>query len=107
LQTYHTAFSIPEFPIHFSSSTQEKMASDKGNANNIGACTNSNQSTSLDKKPNNTKGGTNDNLGKTLAQRALYGSHNHRVGGRKITNSSARSQPSRLSKVSLGEDSVG
>lgn len=81
------------------------MASEKGNANNIDACTNSNQSTSLDKKPN-TKGTTNDNLVKTLAQRALYGSHNHRVGGRKITNSSARSLPSRLSKVSLGEDSA-
>lgn len=81
------------------------MASEKGNANNIDACTNSNQSTSLDKKPN-TKGTTNNNLGKTLAKRALYGSHNHRVGGRKITNRSARSLPSRLSKVSLGEDSA-
>ncbi|KAG2726969.1 hypothetical protein I3760_01G138000 [Carya illinoinensis] len=83
------------------------MASEKANANgsDLDARTSSNQATTIDKKPD-TKGAANSNLGKALAQRALYGSHNRRVGGRKITNSGARLLPSRLSKVSLGEDSA-
>lgn len=81
------------------------MASEKANANDLDACTSSNQAKSSDKKPN-TKGTTNTNLGKALAQIALSGSQNHRVGRKKFANSSAKSLPSRLSKVSLAEDSV-
>uniref|UniRef100_A0A2N9EMT5 Uncharacterized protein n=1 Tax=Fagus sylvatica TaxID=28930 RepID=A0A2N9EMT5_FAGSY len=76
------------------------MASEKANA-----CTSSNQTKSSDEKPN-TKATTCSNLEKALAQRALSGSHNHRVGRRKFANSGAKLQPSRLSKVSLAEDSV-
>lgn len=81
------------------------MASDKANAKELDACTSSNQAVSLDKK-HGTKETTNSNYGKALVQRALYGSHNRRVGGRKMTNGSARLLPSRLSKVSMGEDSA-
>ncbi|KAJ1375988.1 hypothetical protein SESBI_50438 [Sesbania bispinosa] len=47
------------------------------------------------------------NLGKELARRAILRSHLRRNGRRKTaTNNSVKSLPSRLSKVSLGEDSA-
>lgn len=42
------------------------------------------------------------NFGKALAHRALYGSSSRRA--RKDTTSNARTLPSRLSKVSLADD---
>ncbi|KAK7303721.1 hypothetical protein RJT34_14634 [Clitoria ternatea] len=48
---------------------------------------------------------TKSNMGKELARRALLRSHLRKNGRRKTANS-AKSLPSRLSKVSLGEDSA-
>ncbi|KAG4946268.1 hypothetical protein JHK87_042275 [Glycine soja] len=50
---------------------------------------------------------TKSNMGKELARRALLRSHLRKNGRRKVASSnSAKSLPSRLSKVSLGEDSA-
>lgn len=50
---------------------------------------------------------TKYNMGKELARRALLRSHLRKNGRRKVASSnSAKSLPSRLSKVSLGEDSA-
>ncbi|KAI9122749.1 hypothetical protein K1719_005638 [Acacia pycnantha] len=45
------------------------------------------------------------NMGKELARRALLRSHQRRNGRRKVANNSVKSLPSRLSKVSLADDS--
>lgn len=73
------------------------MASEKANARDLEVSTKSNQAT----QPTTS----NPNFGKALVRRALYRSHNHRGHGRKVTNTGARLLPSRLSKVSLAEDS--
>ncbi|CAL9116401.1 unnamed protein product [Musa acuminata var. zebrina] len=39
-----------------------------------------------------------------VAQRALFGSHRRRVGGRKVGAGDGKSHPSRLSKVSAADD---
>ncbi|CAJ1963286.1 unnamed protein product [Sphenostylis stenocarpa] len=49
---------------------------------------------------------TKSNMGKELARRALLRSHLRKNGRRKVASNSAKSLPSRLSKVSLGEDSA-
>ncbi|KDP27878.1 hypothetical protein JCGZ_18958 [Jatropha curcas] len=79
------------------------MASEKANVVDLDACTSNKIATAADKKPN-MKGTGNNNFEKVLAQRALFGSQNHRVKGRKVVKSSSRSLPSRLSKVSLADD---
>ncbi|KAF2289116.1 hypothetical protein GH714_028993 [Hevea brasiliensis] len=81
----------------------EHMASDKAIVVDLDACTSNKQATVADKKPN-MKGAGNSNFEKALAQRALFGSHNHRVKGRKTVNNGARLSPSRLSKVSLADE---
>ncbi|KAJ0092331.1 hypothetical protein Patl1_24944 [Pistacia atlantica] len=52
-----------------------------------------------------TTGASNSNFGKAVARRAVSGSRKRRVHGRKVATGDARSLPSRLSKVSLAEDS--
>ncbi|KHN12907.1 hypothetical protein D0Y65_023118 [Glycine soja] len=49
---------------------------------------------------------TKYNMGKELARRALLRSHLRKNGRRKVASNGAKSLPSRLSKVSLGEDSA-
>nr|KYP47284.1 hypothetical protein KK1_031076 [Cajanus cajan] len=51
-------------------------------------------------------GTTKSNMGKELARRALLRSHLRKNGRRKVASNSAKSLPSRLSKVSLGDDSA-
>ncbi|EEF43047.1 conserved hypothetical protein [Ricinus communis] len=82
------------------------MASEKFIVIDLDACTSSKQATVADKKPS-TKSSGNPKFEKALAQRALFGSQSHRTKGRKIINNGARMSPSRLSKVSLAEESVG
>ncbi|KAJ0034411.1 hypothetical protein Pint_24404 [Pistacia integerrima] len=53
-----------------------------------------------------TTGASNSNFGKAVARRAVSGSRKRRVHGRKVATGDARSLPSRLSKVSLAEDST-
>lgn len=53
-----------------------------------------------------TNGATKSNMGKELARRALLRSRLCKNGRRKVAGNSAKSLPSRLSKVSLGEDSA-
>ncbi|KAH7573502.1 hypothetical protein JRO89_XS03G0160800 [Xanthoceras sorbifolium] len=77
------------------------MASEKDNARDLEASTSSNQAI----QPN-TKGASNSNVGKALARRVISGSHNRRSHGRKVAYIGARMLPSRLSKVSLAEDST-
>ncbi len=79
------------------------MASEEDIVVDLDACTSNKQVTEADKKPN-TKGAGNSNFEKALARRALFGSHNHRVKGRKIVNNGERLSPSRLSKVSLADE---
>lgn len=81
------------------------MASEQANDGDMDACTSNKQALLQDKKPN-TKGASNSNFEKALAQRALFGSQNHRIKGRKGVNNCAIKLPSRLSKVSLAEDSA-
>lgn len=81
----------------------EDMAAEKIMVVDLDACTTHKQVTEADNKPN-TKGAGNSNYEKALAQRALFGSHNHRVKARKFTKNGARLSPSRLSKVSLAEE---
>lgn len=81
------------------------MASNKeNNAKDLEATTSSNQLNLQGKKPN-TEGTTSSNLEKALPKRACFGSQHRRVGGRRSVNYSIRPLPSRLSKVSLAEDS--
>jgi len=49
---------------------------------------------------------TKSNMGKELAWRALLRSRQRKNGRRKVASNSAKSLPSRLSKLSLGEDSA-
>lgn len=79
------------------------MASSKANAVDLEACTSSNQENLQEKKPN-TKGSTSSNMEKALVKRALFGSRQRQVAGRRNSNNSVRSLPSRLSKVSLAEE---
>ncbi|CAL1397347.1 unnamed protein product [Linum trigynum] len=82
-------------------------SADKGNAGDQEAACTSNKQASLptDKKPN-TKATGNSGFERALAQRALFRSHTHKVKGRKVANNIARTLPSRLSKVSLADDSA-
>lgn len=77
------------------------MASEKANARDLEASTSNNQAV----QPN-TKSASNSNVGKAVARRAVSGSQHRKSKGRKVANSSARMLPSRLSKVSLAEDST-
>lgn len=71
--------------------------------------TSSNQTIDLseDQKPPNAQGSKHSNLGRAIAYRALFGSCHRRgsVGHRKTANNDARLLPSRLSKISLSENS--
>lgn len=81
------------------------MASNKANnAKDLEASTSSNQLNLKERKPN-TEGAASTNMEKALAKRALFGSQHRRVGGRRSANCIIRQLPSRLSKVSLAEDS--
>ncbi|KAI6692959.1 hypothetical protein NL676_020669 [Syzygium grande] len=51
-----------------------------------------------------SEGASSSNLGKVLVQRALFGSHRRRFGGKKSLSEAVKSLPSRLSKVSLAEE---
>lgn len=53
-------------------------------------------------QPADSKEQRKSSFGKALAHRALYGSSSRR--GRKDTTNNARTLPSRLSKVSLADD---
>ncbi|KAJ4722070.1 hypothetical protein OWV82_005633 [Melia azedarach] len=75
------------------------MASEKANAGDLETSTKDNQAI----QPN-TNGTSNSSFGKALARRALSGSHHRRGHGRKVANTGARLLPSRLSKVSLAEE---
>ncbi|XP_027339509.1 uncharacterized protein LOC113853210 [Abrus precatorius] len=79
------------------------MASEKASSKELD--TNSNQGIISEEIPT-TNGTTKSNMGKELARRALLRSHLRKNGRRKTANNSAKSLPSRLSKVSLGEDSA-
>nr|AFK34067.1 unknown [Lotus japonicus] len=78
------------------------MASEKTSSTT--ASSSSNLRISSEETPATTK----YNLEKELARRAILRSHLRRNGRRKIAsnNNSAKSLPSRLSKVSLEEDSA-
>ncbi|KAK7329514.1 hypothetical protein VNO77_23684 [Canavalia gladiata] len=79
------------------------MASEKASSREFG--TSNNQGISSEQGPT-TNGTTKSNMGKELARRALLRSHLRKNGRRKVANYSAKSLPSRLSKVSLEEDSA-
>ena len=81
------------------------MASEQANPRIPDACTSSNQATVAERTTNaNSK--SSSSFGKALAQRAVFRSHRRQmVGGKKSTSNEAKSLPSRLSKVSLAEDS--
>ena len=80
------------------------MSSDKAYSRELDNTTSSstNQGNSSEEFPTTAK----SNVGKELARRALLRSHQRRNGKRKIASNSAKSLPSRLSKVSLGDDSA-
>jgi hypothetical protein len=79
----------------------EEMSSEKANVGDLNASTSNKQAI----LPNKTPSTSNSNFEKVLAQRALFGSRNYRTKGRKIKNNGANMLPSRLSKVSLADDS--
>ncbi|KAL9401963.1 hypothetical protein Peur_005812 [Populus x canadensis] len=79
----------------------EEMSSEKANVGDLNASTSNKQAI----LPNKTPSTSNSNFEKVLAQRALFGSRNYRTRGRKIKNNGANLLPSRLSKVSLADDS--
>ncbi|WCJ23381.1 hypothetical protein M5689_005408 [Euphorbia peplus] len=73
----------------------------------LDACTSNKQSTTTTDKKGKSKGAVkSSSFEKALAYRALYGSHNSRSKSRNVTNYGTRLSPSRLSKVSLADDSV-
>ncbi|KAJ6318185.1 hypothetical protein OIU76_013681 [Salix suchowensis] len=82
----------------------EVMSSEKANAGDLNASSSNKQAVLPEAMPS-TKSTSNFNFEKVLAQRALFGSRNHRTKGRKIKNNGANLLPSRLSKVSLADDS--
>ncbi|KAJ4848411.1 hypothetical protein Tsubulata_032782 [Turnera subulata] len=82
------------------------MAPENGNVGDLDGCSSSEQAThQKERKPNTIVTG-NPNYDKVLAQRALLGSRKRRGKSRKMVNHEARSLPSRLSKVSLADESV-
>ncbi|KAK7264681.1 hypothetical protein RJT34_32291 [Clitoria ternatea] len=74
------------------------MASKKGSVREPDSC--SNQVNYLE------DGKTKSNMEKEVARRALLRSYLRRNGRKKMANNSAKLLPSRLSKVSLAEDSA-
>lgn len=80
------------------------MASEKVGSREFDSSSNSKQGISMEEMPA-TNGTIKSNMGKELARRALLRSHLRRNMRRKIANNSVKSLPSRLSKVSLAEDS--
>ncbi|KAJ6768556.1 hypothetical protein OIU74_022253 [Salix koriyanagi] len=80
------------------------MSSEKANAGDLNASSSNKQAVLPETMPS-TKSTSNFNFEKVLAQRALFGSRNHRTKGRKIKNNGTNFLPSRLSKVSLADDS--
>ncbi|CAK7326398.1 unnamed protein product [Dovyalis caffra] len=95
---------LPHSPPPFQVCILEEMASEKANVGDLNASTSSKQGIPSEKMPS-MKSTSNSNIEKALAQRALFGSRNHRTKGRKIKNSGAGLLPSRLSQVSLADDS--
>ncbi|KAJ4968867.1 hypothetical protein NE237_015568 [Protea cynaroides] len=59
----------------------------------------------LTENPSNTQPTAHCHLGRTVAQRAILGRNRRRIGSR-TWNNEAKSLPSRLSKVSLSDDSA-
>ncbi|KAF5198078.1 Heparan-alpha-glucosaminide n-acetyltransferase [Thalictrum thalictroides] len=57
-------------------------------------------------KSTNAESMPQSHVGRSVAQRALYGSNRRRIGNRKGTNNDKRSLPSRLSKVSLADNAT-
>ncbi|KAJ6726489.1 hypothetical protein OIU79_004602 [Salix purpurea] len=91
-------------PSPFQACILEVMSSEKANVGDHNASS-SNKQVVLPETMPSTKSTSNFNFEKVLAQRALFGSRNHRTKGRKIKNNGANLLPSRLSKVSLVDDS--
>ncbi|KAJ4838638.1 hypothetical protein Tsubulata_004231 [Turnera subulata] len=81
------------------------MATEKGAANveSSGTDNDSIKGSSIPASPN-SEGFPTPRFGKALAHRALYGSGSRQGGGRKARANDARALPSRLSKVSLADD---
>lgn len=79
----------------------ENMASENTSGRHLEAST-----TSDPANQPNTKGASKTNFGKAVARRAVSGSHRRRVHGKKVASGDARLLPSRLSKVSMAEDST-
>lgn len=79
------------------------MASEKDSSREFES-SDSKQGISVEEMPT-TNGTARCNIGKELARRALLRSHQRRNGRRKFVNNSVKSLPSRLSRVSLAEDS--
>ncbi|KAK7246331.1 hypothetical protein RIF29_41196 [Crotalaria pallida] len=85
------------------------MASQKAYSKEHETPTSSSNNQGIPSEENSTSSGTTNksNLAKELARRALLRSHLRRNNGRrKNVSNNAKSLPSRLSKVSLGEDSA-
>lgn len=80
------------------------MATHKAQAEISGSNSGSSQDY-LAERSSNSKETDQCHVGKALVHRALFGSSRRRAGGRKVrTNDTARTSPSRLSRVSLADD---
>ncbi|KAF8401385.1 hypothetical protein HHK36_012323 [Tetracentron sinense] len=93
-------------PTKLHCAAEKKMASEEANTEVSDAHTSNNQAIAAGRPPN-TQGTSHTGLGRALAQRALTRSNRRRGGDRKAGNNdsqSLQSLPSRLSKVSLADD---
>ncbi|GFZ04556.1 hypothetical protein Acr_17g0001280 [Actinidia rufa] len=75
------------------------MATEKANAEISGSSEGNSAERSL-----NTKETGQSHLGRALVHRALYGSSSRRGGRRKVRAIETRTSPSRLSRVSLADE---
>ncbi|KAK9282245.1 hypothetical protein L1049_005159 [Liquidambar formosana] len=88
----------------FLPSRKDKMATEKANAEVSNTYSGSSQDISVERSPGN-KESAYHHLGKALAHRALHGSSSRHTGSRKVRTNDVRMLPSRLSKVSLADES--
>ncbi|KAG4942245.1 hypothetical protein JHK82_046443 [Glycine max] len=84
------------------------MVFEKASVRETDTCSRSSsgQGISLEENITTNYGKTKSIMEKEVARRALLRSHLRQNGRKKIANNSAKSLPSRLSKVSLAEDSA-
>lgn len=80
------------------------MATEKARDEISGGNSGSNQDCAAERM-SNYRENVECHLGKMLAQRAVFGSSHRRAGGRKVGTNDARMSPSRLSRVSLPDES--